>query len=109
VAFVGQYPTIDKPLTSVSQKTGVGKAYVAVTFAVIPLLIVFLMGSGNFIMCVVGPWRRPAVVDEASRPPSLLTSFSRCPPCFQRLDRLHLPDVLLHQGTLVLLPCLLFT
>lgn len=55
MAFVGQYPTIDKPLTSVSQKTGVGKAYVAVTFAVIPLLIVFLMGSGNFIMCVVGP------------------------------------------------------
>ena len=54
MAFVGQYPSIDKPLTSVSQKVGVGKAYVAITFAIIPLLIIFMMGSGNFIIDLIG-------------------------------------------------------
>jgi hypothetical protein len=52
--FVGQYPAIDRPLTSVSQKVGVDKAYVALTFAIIPLLIIIFMGSGHFIIDLVG-------------------------------------------------------
>lgn len=54
MAFVGQYPAIDKPLTNVSQKVGVGKAYVALAFAIIPLLVIFVMGSGNFIIDLIG-------------------------------------------------------
>ena len=50
VTFVAQYPAVDRPLTSISQKVGVEKAYIALTFAAIPLLIIFLMGSGDFIM-----------------------------------------------------------
>jgi hypothetical protein len=50
VTFVAQYPAVDRPLTSISQKVGVEKAYIALTFAVIPLLIIFVMGSGHFIM-----------------------------------------------------------
>ena len=54
MAFVGQYPAIDKPLTNVSRKVGVGKAYVALAFAAIPLLVIFVMGSGNFIIDLIG-------------------------------------------------------
>mmetsp|Transcript_35735 Transcript_35735/g.33872 ORF Transcript_35735/g.33872 Transcript_35735/m.33872 type:complete len:163 (+) Transcript_35735:120-608(+) len=54
VNFVAQYPAVDRPLTSISQKVGVEKAYVALTFAVIPLVIIFLMGSGHFIIDMIG-------------------------------------------------------
>lgn len=50
VTFVAQYPAIDRPLTTISQKVGVEKAYIALTFAVIPLLIMTLLGSGHFLM-----------------------------------------------------------
>jgi hypothetical protein len=45
--FVNQYPAVDRPLSSIAQKVGVEKASVALTFAVIPLMVILFMGKSS--------------------------------------------------------------
>ena len=48
--FLTSYPVINDPLTKFSAKIKVEKAYLAIGIALIPILILFMIGSGAFIM-----------------------------------------------------------
>eukprot|EP01035_Chromulina_nebulosa_P022008 gene22008-28491_t len=52
--FLLKYPTIDKPLTNLSEKTKVDKALIALAIAAVPLFLVLSLGFGNFIIDLIG-------------------------------------------------------
>ena len=50
--MLAKYPVVDEPLNKLSAKIGVEKAFIAIGALIIPLLIVFTIGTGEFIMYV---------------------------------------------------------
>jgi hypothetical protein len=49
--LLAKYPIVDEPLRKLSAKAGgVDKAFLAIGSLCVPLVIIFAMGTGNFLM-----------------------------------------------------------
>lgn len=48
--ILAQYPQIDEPLKKVSEKVGVEKAFIAIGALLLPVILLFSMGSGTFLV-----------------------------------------------------------
>ncbi len=49
-AMLDKYPVIDEPIKKLAAQTGVDKAFIALGALLIPVLIVFTIGAGEFVM-----------------------------------------------------------
>lgn len=49
-ALLAKHPKIDEPITKLSEKVGVDKAFVALGIALVPIIIILSMGIGHFVM-----------------------------------------------------------
>jgi receptor expression-enhancing protein 5/6 len=52
--FVEKYPVVNGPLTTVAEKAKIEKPYVVLLAALIPILLVFMMGAGEIIIDLIG-------------------------------------------------------
>ena len=48
--FVEQYPTIDGPLTQVSEKIKLDKGYIALLVCALPIVVAFIFGGANILV-----------------------------------------------------------
>jgi hypothetical protein len=48
--FLDKYPVINDPLIKLSEKAKVDKAFIAIALVLLPLVIMFFLGYGEFVM-----------------------------------------------------------
>jgi len=53
-SLLAKYPVVDDPLKKLSAKIGVDKSFVAIAAALLPLLFIFMLGTGEFVIDVIG-------------------------------------------------------
>jgi receptor expression-enhancing protein 5/6 len=52
--FLGKFPQVDQPLSQLSEKIKVDKAFIAVGIALVPILLSVVLGFGHFVVDLVG-------------------------------------------------------
>lgn len=53
-SVLAKYPVVNDPLTELSSKVKVEKAFLAVGIAAVPILILLFCGAGGFFLDVIG-------------------------------------------------------